>query len=94
MCKRLNIVVLVTALLACGSSGWAQNRCRVLDPTGTPLNVRTAPNGVTIGTIANGVLVTVIDRTFDAAGKPWVYVAGFDNGRPIGWIFREFIACF
>jgi hypothetical protein len=30
----------------------AQERCRVMDPTGTPLNVRTAPNGHIVGNYA------------------------------------------
>ena len=33
------------------------DRCKVTDPTGTPLNVRSAPNGKIIGTLANGTLV-------------------------------------
>jgi hypothetical protein len=65
-----------------------------MDPTGTQLNLRTGPNGTIIGTLPNGVLVKVIDRTTDANGKPWVYVASLETGAPLGWVFREFIACF
>ena len=30
----------------------------------------------------------------DANRKPWAFIARYDDGRPIGWVFREFIACF
>ncbi|MFI5014088.1 MAG: SH3 domain-containing protein [Hyphomicrobiales bacterium] len=87
----LGAAILATA---CVSDASAQSRCRVLDPTGTPLNVRAAPNGAIIGTLTNGMLVSVLDRSVDASGRPWVYVASRDSGAPLGWVFREFIACF
>jgi Bacterial SH3 domain len=88
------LVIGAILLAATAPNAWAQTRCRVLDPTNTPLNVRTAPYGAILGILPNGVLVSVIDRATDKAGKPWVYVAAYDTGRPIGWVFREFIACF
>jgi hypothetical protein len=72
----------------------AQSRCRVMDPTGTPLNLRTAPSGPIIGTLENGRLVTVLARAVGPGGKPWVHIASFETGEPLGWVFREFIACF
>jgi hypothetical protein len=84
----------VAILLLVVSNASAQSRCRVLDPTETPLNVRTSPNGPVIGTLPNGILVSVVDHTADDRGRPWVYVVTYDGGHPIGWIFREFIACF
>jgi Bacterial SH3 domain len=71
----------------------AQDRCRVMDPTGTPLNVRTTPNGHIVGTLNNGEQVTVLDRSSDRKGKSWVYVGNYEDSKPIGWVFREFIAC-
>jgi len=67
--------------------------CRVMDPTGTPLNVRTIPNGHIVGTLTNGEQVTVLDRTSDRRGKVWVYVGNYEDNKPIGWVFREFIVC-
>jgi hypothetical protein len=72
----------------------APDRCRVMDPTGTPLNVRTAPNGRIAGNLPNGLLVSVIDSSSDQNGKAWVYIAKYSNGQPIGWVFREFLSCF
>jgi hypothetical protein len=40
----------------------AQSHCRVMDPTGTPLNLRTAPNGQILGNLANGIVVAVLDQ--------------------------------
>ena len=89
------LALFATALLVlASSSAFAQNRCRVMDPTGTPLNVRTAPNGVIVGTLPNGILVSIMDTSTDANGKPWAYISRFDNGETIGWVFREFISCF
>jgi Bacterial SH3 domain len=84
-------VVLATA--ACDEA-WAQARCRVMDPTGTPLNVRTEPNGPIVSTLDNGVLVSVISQTTDSRGKAWSFVGDYSDNRPIGWVFREFISCF
>ena len=76
------------------SEAAAQNRCRVMDPTGTPLNLRAVPNGPILGALPNGLLVGVVKLAGDANGKPWALIARSDDGRPIGWVFREFIACF
>jgi hypothetical protein len=84
----------LTILAATATDAVAENRCRVMDPTGAPLNVRVAPNGQIVGALPNGLLVSVINIADDANGKPWSYIARFDDGRPIGWVFREFIACF
>jgi hypothetical protein len=72
----------------------AEDLCRVMDPTGTPLNVRLAPNGRIVGTVNNGVLVAVVDTRGDANGRLWAFIVRANDGRPFGWAFREFIACF
>lgn len=72
----------------------AQARCKVMDPTGTPLNIRAAPNGEIIGQATNGAMVSIIGNARDNRGRPWVYVAHRASGEPLGWVFREFIACY
>jgi hypothetical protein len=52
------------------SEASAQDRCRVVDPTGTPLNVRTTPNGHVVGALNNGVFVRILDRASNVRGKP------------------------
>jgi hypothetical protein len=69
-------------------------RCKVTDPTGMPLNMRTKPNGKIIGTLANNTYVSILEHAPDANGKPWVRVAYAETKQPIGWVFREFLSCF
>jgi len=69
------------------------DRCSVTDPTGTPLNIRAAPQGQVIATIENGILVSIIESSTDAKGKSWAHVAD-KNRRPLGWVYREFVTCF
>jgi hypothetical protein len=88
------IVLLIALLVATTCAASAQGRCRVMDPTGTPLNVRATPNGQITGTLPNGLLVSIRDVTTDNRGRPWALIAQFESGRRIGWVFREFIACF
>ena len=69
-----------------------QNACLVADPTGTPLNVRTEPNGRIVDTLRNGVLLTIIG-TRSSYGKEWANVGRADTGAPLGWVFRDYLNC-
>ncbi len=89
MAKTLAAATLV--LIAATAS--ARAACIVADPTPTPLNARTAPNGRIIATLDNGQAVTIIDRAEDEQMRPWVYVSDPETDQPIGWVFRSFIVC-
>jgi len=67
--------------------------CIVADPSPTPLNVRTAPNGRIVGALDNGERVYVIDRAFDGGDREWVYVGLADTRAPLGWVYRDYIVC-
>lgn len=83
------------ALLASASAVAAQDRrCRVMDPTGTPLNIRATPGGPVVGNLPNGMLVNRAETVRDARGRAWVFLHDRYTGDPIGWVFREFVACF
>ena len=85
---------LATAAIAfIAATVFAHADCIVADPTPTPLNVRTAPNGRIVATLANGQAVTIIDYANDAQMRSWVYVADAATDRPIGWVFREYVVC-
>jgi hypothetical protein len=87
-------LVLSAGLICAGSiESFAQSPCEVMDPTGTPLNVRASPNGHIVGTLQNGVQVSVLDRAVDRKKQQWVYVGLSEDQSPIGWVYREFIAC-
>ncbi len=81
------------AIAFIAATAFAHADCIVADPTPTPLNVRTAPNGRILGSLANGKAVAIIDYANDEQMRPWVYVSDAENGRPIGWVFREYIVC-
>lgn len=95
--RRSSLVLAAVAALAAvpAMTALAQSpRCRVMDPTGTPLNVRDSPNGAIIGRLRNGLLVTRVRIADDERGRPWAYVTDRSTGEPLGWVYREFIACF
>lgn len=85
--------VLALAAAAAGDAA-AQSRCKVTDPTGTPLNVRTAPNGDILGTIGNGRDVEVLETRADTRGRSWALVRQPGSPAAMGWVFREFISCY
>jgi hypothetical protein len=74
----------------------AEEVCQITDPTGTPLNVRTEPNGKVINALKNGREVYILETAYDDKGRPWAKVGGYDGGnyRIWGWVFREFISCY
>ncbi|PSB44034.1 peptide-binding protein [Chamaesiphon polymorphus CCALA 037] len=65
----------------------AETICKVADPTGTPLNIRSYPGGNVVGKIRNGKRVQIFEITIDDRGKPWANIGS-------GWVVREFIACY
>ena len=88
-------VVAAMALVVSLGSAFADegDRCKVTDPTGTPLNVRESPNGKIVGTLADGALVAIVESKDAANGKPWVKIVGAKTKQPISWVFREFVSC-
>jgi len=92
--RRFALALLTILAVASASPADAQPRCKVMDPTGTPLNLRAAPDGKIVGTLSNGALVSVVKEASGADGKPWAYVARYEDDVALGWAFREFIACY
>jgi uncharacterized protein YraI len=75
------------AIFLLTAAGVAQAECVVTDPTGTPLNIRSSPNGRIVGTLRNGARVTIETVTYDSQGRAWANIG-------VGWVFREFISCY
>jgi hypothetical protein len=74
--------------------------CIVRDPTGTPLNARSAPNGgAIVATLDNGSFVLVRDRVTDNRGTVWSFVSNISpshkdlDNAPLGWVFSPYLAC-
>jgi hypothetical protein len=78
------------------SSIQGSKTCRVSDPTGTLLNIRSTPNGRIVGKIKNGRNVYIQSVERDLKGKPWVLISVKERGqfRTLGFVLREFIGCF
>lgn len=81
-------------LMAAAGPASGQSRCKVTDPTGTPLNVRVGPQGAITGTVKNGTLVRIEGSATDSKGRHWAYVSDFESGKSLGWVFREFVSCY
>ncbi len=86
--KRL----LLAGCFASFATGASAQYCTVQDPTGTPLNVRSSPNGAIIGALHNGTTVHVLNSAVDAGGRAWAYVQPQGPGR-VGWVFGAYLNC-
>jgi hypothetical protein len=64
--------------------------CTVVDPTGTPLNVRTGPNDTIIGALKNGMKIEVIEHQ-EADGQRWALVASYSSAW--GYVFADYLDC-
>lgn len=67
----------------------AQGTCTVADPTGTMLNVRTAPStssGTTVDKLENGTVVQVFQQQDN-----WAFVRTNDNSASAGWVYSPFL---
>lgn len=73
------------------STGAMAETCVVEDPTGTPLNVRSSPNGSIRGALHNGALVEILDTTYAQGGR-WVYIAPLEGGKR-GWVYGPHLDC-
>lgn len=65
--------------------------CTVVDPTGTPLNVRSGPNGKILSNLRKGSKVEVVSHA-DHKGKRWARVAKFQEAS-FGWVFGAYLKC-
>ena len=65
--------------------------CTVVDPTGTPLNVRSGPNGKILSTLRKGSKVEVVTHVTEK-GKKWAKVSKFQDAS-FGWVFEAYLTC-
>ena len=64
--------------------------CTVIDPTGTPLNVRTGPNETIVGSLRRGAKVEVVEHR-EHEGQRWALVARY--GAAWGYVFGAYLDC-
>lgn len=89
---RLSVMAVIPllALSASGPVRGAEIACIVADPTGTPLNIRDAPNGRVVMTLSNGAKVKTTGER-NHSGKRWSLVA--DETGALGWAFSAYLDC-
>lgn len=80
------------AYIKCDGSDGFGRVCTVADPTGTPLNVREAPNGPIRGTWENGMRVRPTEEKL-SNGKLWYAAERFANDNELGWVFDPYLKC-
>ena len=74
------------------TSAIAAKSCIVADPTPTPLNVRTDPNGQVALTMDNGASVHVLKQA-SIDGKSWSLIGSGQDGPMLGWVFTDYLNC-
>jgi hypothetical protein len=98
MKNRILCVLFLTLLgfTAVDQPAYAEQICKVTDPTDTPLNVRDRPNGEVINSLRNGREVFILDAAYDEQDRQWVKIGGYYEGeyRIWGWVIREFVSCY
>ena len=95
MLNQLIVGGLVIASLSSPAAArwqWVPDKleCVVADPTNTPLNVRSSPNGRIIGALHNDTQVVVTERV-RANGEKWARVLP-EVGKQ-GWVYWPFLSC-
>jgi hypothetical protein len=93
---QIFLSVATVTIISLPLSAKAEKICQVTDPTGTPLNVRSSPNGRITNTLRNGREVYIQKIETDEKGRLWALIGGYYQGqyKVWGWVFREFISCY
>ena len=92
--SKSTIVVAAISLMAMLPIAASAETCKVTDPTGTRLNVRSSPNGKVISTLKNGTKIRRVDHADDSQGRSWVLAYTEKTNKRIGWVYREFVSCY
>jgi hypothetical protein len=87
---KRSIVGFLAVLLTVGPARSASIECTIADPTGTPLNVRDAPNGRVMMTLSNGAKVRKTGER-EHRGKHWSLVG--NEAGVLGWVFSAYLDC-
>jgi hypothetical protein len=87
--KPLTVAAMSVALLAPANAAFV---CTVTDPTDTPLNVRSQPNGKILGALHNDTKVLVTEKTKD---WKWAKIIPIDMDKTgkTGWVFYDYLDC-
>lgn len=67
--------------------------CKVNDPTGTELNVRSSPNGSVSFQLENGWDLIIYKTVKDKNNKEWALVISPETAADLGWVFKNYLKC-
>jgi len=91
----LTILIVIAAFTITNATAQYVQHCVVSDPTGSPLNIRSTPNGGKIvGKLKNGARVAFDTESGDGQDRSWALVwLDKKNAKPLGWVLREYLEC-
>lgn len=88
--RRILVSFLVSTLATAAFACDGPPVCTVIDPTGTPLNVRDGPNGKILSTLKKGTKVEFIEHK-EHKGKKWALVSKYSESW--GYVFGAYLKC-
>ncbi len=98
--KIYYLIILILLVLADANASFTKAQtqgelpCKVSDSTGTPLNVRSKPNGGKIvKKMKKGTRVYIWEETGDAQDRRWSLIRLMPKGKNIGWVLFELLEC-
>ncbi|MDQ0318400.1 hypothetical protein QO002_000538 [Pararhizobium capsulatum DSM 1112] len=77
-------------IIGAAEVGASDRICRIADPTGTPLNIRSSPNRALLSTIDNGRDVRVLEEQ-RVKHELWPRIMA--DGQERGWVFGSYLDC-
>ena len=88
--NAMKTALVVVAVLSGDTAVAVAAGCVVSDPTATPLNVRSAPQGRVLSTLPSGTAVVIVEER-SLTGKRWAKVGAADG--TLGWVFANYLDC-
>ena len=82
------LISVFAGLLATSGMAWAEP-CRVVHPTGT-LDVHGDPNGLIVGTLNNGTIVSM-SSVITVQRQRWAKIVPLQGKT--GWVLRNYLLC-
>ena len=87
------VAVALILLSAGGAQAAIGDRCEVRNPTGRPLNVQASPRGPVVDAVPNGMKLIIVDEAVIDDAKTWARVNTEVALVPLGWVYRDYLAC-
>jgi hypothetical protein len=94
MRSTIAVAVASLVLLSAGAANAAiGDRCEVTNPAGNAAHVRSTSQGIVVGTIPNGMKVTIMNEDKADDGREWVWLYSQNGMQPLGWVPSDLLTC-